>query len=131
MGALLGVGPAHREAVDLDKAAGLQAAHRPPHGGTLRIARRFDVVDDARETGDGEGETTLALEDDEVLSSAPAPSGGNDAPGPRVAVSLRVRLRDAVYLAAAQSFAREVRVLPRAASDRRRGSAGLRVGSGL
>jgi pilus assembly protein CpaB len=36
-----------------------------------------------------------------------------------------------VYLAAAQSFARELRVLPRAAGDRRRGSQGLQVGGRL
>jgi pilus assembly protein CpaB len=91
---------------------------------------RVDVLV-TRETGAGAGETTLALEDAEVLSAAPAPAQNGGAPGPRVAVSLRVRLRDAVYLAAAQAFARELRVLPRAAGDRRRGAAGLRVGSGL
>jgi pilus assembly protein CpaB len=48
-----------------------------------------------------------------------------------VAVSLRVTLRQAVYLAAAQSFARELRVLPRASGDRRRQAGGLRVGAGL
>jgi pilus assembly protein CpaB len=42
-----------------------------------------------------------------------------------------VTVRQAVYLAAAQSFAREIRVLPRGATDRRRGDQGLRVGSGL
>ncbi|MFF5860345.1 hypothetical protein ACFY8B_32805 [Streptomyces sp. NPDC012751] len=42
--------------MDLDRAAGLQAAHRPPHGGTLGIARRFGAVDDAREPGDGGGQ---------------------------------------------------------------------------
>jgi pilus assembly protein CpaB len=41
-----------------------------------------------------------------------------------------VSVRDAVYLAAAQSFAREVRLLPRAAGDRRR-SGQLSVGPGL
>ena len=40
--------------------------------------------------------------------------------GKRVAATLRVSVRDAVYLAAAQSFAREVRLLPRAAGDRER-----------
>ena len=45
--------------------------------------------------------------------------------------SLRVTLRQAVYLAAAQSFARELRLLPRAAGDRRRGEEGLSVGNGL
>ncbi len=34
-----------------------------------------------------------------------------------MAASLRVTLRQAVYLAAAQSFARELRLLPRAAGD--------------
>jgi pilus assembly protein CpaB len=48
-----------------------------------------------------------------------------------VAVSLRVTLRQAVYLAAAQSFARELRVLPRAAADRRHGAAGTSVGANL
>ena len=91
---------------------------------------RVDVLV-TRETGDGSGETTLALEDAEVLSSAPAAADRSSEPGPRVAVSLRVRLREAVYLAAAQSFAHELRVLPRAAGDRRRGAEGLRVGSGL
>jgi pilus assembly protein CpaB len=48
-----------------------------------------------------------------------------------VVVELRVSVRQAVYLTAAQSFARELRVLPRAAHDRRRGAQGLRVGAGL
>jgi len=77
------------------------------------------------------GSTTLALEDVEVLSAAPAAGAAGDAGTRRVAVSLRVTLRQAVYLAAAQSFARELRVLPRAAGDRRRGAAGMRVSGGL
>jgi pilus assembly protein CpaB len=48
-----------------------------------------------------------------------------------VALELRVSVRQAVYLAAAQSFAREIRVLPRADGDDRRGAAGLSVGEGL
>jgi pilus assembly protein CpaB len=76
------------------------------------------------------GATRLALEDVEVLSASPA--GDDSESGARkVAVSLRVTVRLAVYLAAAQSFAREIRVLPRGATDRRRGDQGLRVGSGL
>jgi len=43
-----------------------------------------------------------------------------------VAASLRVTLRQAVYLAAVQDFARELRLLPRAAGDRGRGAAGMR-----
>jgi pilus assembly protein CpaB len=50
---------------------------------------------------------------------------------PRVAVSLLVTVRQAVYLAAAQAFARELRVLPRAPGDRRHGVAGITVGSRL
>jgi pilus assembly protein CpaB len=88
-----------------------------------------------RDTADGRGATTLALEDAEVLAAAPAqdPGGRGDGGdgGPRVALSLRVTLRQAVYLAAAQSFARELRVLPRAGGDRRRGAEGLRVDAGL
>ena len=48
----------------------------------------------------------------------------------RVAATLRVSVRDAVYLAAAQSFAREVRLLPRAAGDRGR-AGGVAVGPEL
>jgi pilus assembly protein CpaB len=65
-----------------------------------------------------------------VLAASPA--GDDSQSGARqVAVSLRVTVRQAVYLAAAQSFAREIRVLPRGATDRRRGDQGLQVGSGL
>jgi pilus assembly protein CpaB len=85
-------------------------------------------------TRDGEGgspaATELALEDVEVLAARRAPDGPREDGAQRVAASLRVSVRDAVYLAAAQSFAREVRLLPRAAGDRRR-SGQLSVGSGL
>jgi pilus assembly protein CpaB len=67
------------------------------------------------------GRTVLALQDAEVLAAgpAPAPAAGDDqAAGARVLVSLRVSVRAAVYLAAAQSFARELRVLARAPGDR-------------
>jgi pilus assembly protein CpaB len=91
---------------------------------------RVDVLV-TRETADGAGSTVLALEDAEVLAAAPAPDAEGASGGSRVAVSLRTSLRQAVYLAAAQDFARDVRVLPRAPGDRRRGSTGMRVGSGL
>jgi len=110
-----------------ERVAELVAMGSPAH---VVRGSRVDVLV-TRDTADQEGETTLALEDAEVLSAAPAPAARGDDPGPRVALSLRVRLREAVYLAAAQSFARELRVLPRAEGDRRRGAAGLRVGSGL
>jgi pilus assembly protein CpaB len=63
------------------------------------------------------GGTDLALQDVEVLAAVPAQV---DSGAPRVAASLRVTLRQAVYLAAAQSFARELRLLPRAPGDHRR-----------
>jgi len=97
---------------------------------------RVDVLV-SREEGDGEpGATTLALEDVEVLAASPVESGAGDGPptaggAPRVTASLRVTLRQAVYLAAAQSFARELRLLPRAAGDRRRGEQGLAVDAAL
>jgi pilus assembly protein CpaB len=84
-----------------------------------------------RERGDGSGATTLALEDAEVLAAAPVQGGDTPDAGPRVAVSLRVTLRQAVYLAAAQSFARELRLLPRAAGDRGHALAGTTVGADL
>jgi len=88
----------------------------------------------SQEAGDGStGKTVLALEDVEVLAATPAAgeSTGDDPSRPRVAASLRVDLRQAVYLAAAQAFARELRLLPRAAGDRGEGAQGLEVGSDL
>ena len=98
---------------------------------------RVDVLITREESGGGPGRTTLALEDVEVLAAEPAAAGetagagGGEAPGARVAASLRVTPRQAVFLAAAQSFAREVRLLPRAAGDHRRGLTGTEVGAEL
>lgn len=84
-----------------------------------------------REGADGGGGTTLALEDAEVLAaSAAAADEDAHASGPRVALSLRVSLKQAVALAAAQNFAKELRVLVRADGDHRRGAAGLTVRDG-
>ncbi|MGI8592829.1 MAG: Flp pilus assembly protein CpaB [Solirubrobacteraceae bacterium] len=105
-------------------------------GELVEPGTRVDVLV-SREEGDGQaGATTLALEDVEVLAASPVEPGAGDAPAtaggaPRVAASLRVTLRQAVYLAAAQSFARELRLLPRAAGDRRRGDQGLAVDAAL
>jgi pilus assembly protein CpaB len=69
-----------------------------------------------RDRGSGAGgATTLALEDVEVLAARAAP--GRDDAGPQVAATLRVTVRQAVYLAAAGAFARETRLLPRAPGD--------------
>jgi pilus assembly protein CpaB len=96
----------------------------------VRPGGRVDVLV-TRERGDGGGSTSVALEDAEVLAARPASEAEQGEGGPRVAVSLRVTVRQAVFLAAAQSFARELRLLPRAAGDRRHGLAGTTVRSDL
>jgi pilus assembly protein CpaB len=96
----------------------------------VQAGGRVDVLV-TRDRGDGGGSTSVALEDAEVLAARPAAEAEAGDGGARVAVSLRVTVRQAVYLAAAQSFARELRVLPRAAGDRRHGLAGTTVGSDL
>lgn len=83
-----------------------------------------------RAGADGSGRTSLALEDVEVLASRRASERSDDG-AERVAASLRVTVRQAVYLGAAQSFAREIRLLPRAAGDDRRSARGISVGSSL
>jgi len=92
---------------------------------------RVDVLVTPEPRGDGRGEAVLALEDIEVIEAtqlaADDTTAAKGAPGPRVAASLRVTLRQAVYLAAVQDFARELRLLPRATADRGRGRAGLRM----
>lgn len=98
---------------------------------------RVDVLVTPEPRSGADGEALLALEDVEVLRAAPAAAGdaaaggssGRPAPGARVAVSLQVTLRQAIYLAAAQDFARELRLLPRSGGDREHGHAGLRVGA--
>jgi pilus assembly protein CpaB len=67
--------------------------------------------------------TSLALEDVEVLAARAA--AGRDGAAPQVAATLRVTVRQAVYLAAAATFAREIRLLPRAPGDH--GSSGTTV----
>lgn len=94
---------------------------------------RVDVLV-TRDGVDGRpGSTELALEDVEVLDAAPvaeaeiAASDNGGQAGEQVAATLRVTVRQAVFLTAAQSFARELRLLPRAGADRRRGRRGLAI----
>jgi pilus assembly protein CpaB len=77
----------------------------------LAPGARVDVLVTREDTG-----TRLALQDVEVLAARTAQDGTG---AERVAATLRVTLRQAVYLTAAQSFAREIRLLPRAAGDTR------------
>jgi pilus assembly protein CpaB len=86
---------------------------------------RVDVVV-STERGDGAGRTLLALESVELLdlrpggdgSQTPSPDGHAARPAATAVATLRVTLRQAVYLTAAQNFAREVRLLARPAGDR-------------
>jgi pilus assembly protein CpaB len=86
---------------------------------------RVDVLV-STEPREGPGRSFLALEDVEVLDlsagapDAPAPETEGNAPAATATATLRVTLRQAVYLTAAQNFAREVRLLPRPANDRSR-----------
>jgi pilus assembly protein CpaB len=85
------------------------------------------------ERGEGDGRTYLALEAVELLSARPggesAPSGEGAGSAQTTLATLRVTLRQAVFLAAAQSFAREIRLLARAPNERRR-SGPLAIDSG-
>ena len=87
---------------------------------------RVDVVVSTEEP-EGAGRSFVALEDVELLDLRAGGDGSattaDDAHGPAsvsAVATLRVTARQAVYLAAAQNFAREVRLLPRPAGDRRR-----------
>jgi len=95
--------------------------------GAAGPGRRVDVLvsTDARE---GPGRSFLALQDVELLDLRAAGieaagEGAEERDGPPAAgalATLRVTLRQAVYLTAAQNFAREVRLLPRPVGDARR-----------
>jgi pilus assembly protein CpaB len=100
-------------------------------GGALAGAApgaRVDVIL-STERSDGAGRTFVALEDVELLGlregSGTAGLGGEAEGGAPVATALatlRVTLRQAVYLTAAQNFGREVRLLVRPPGDRGRSS---------
>jgi pilus assembly protein CpaB len=111
---------------------GERAAEVLAHGDPRAVVpgARVDVLVTRQGDGGRAGTTTLALEDVEVLAAHAAPadaSADGAAAGARVVADLRVRVRDAVYLAAAQAFASDVRLLVRAAGDRGGGDAGLAV----
>ncbi|CAB4950342.1 unannotated protein [freshwater metagenome] len=96
----------------------------------VRPGGRVDLLV-TRGTDGADGTTRLALEDAEVVSTGEAPSENGDAGGGRIAVALRVTVKQAVYLAAAQNFASELRVLPRGPDDDARGAAGITARSSL
>jgi len=85
----------------------------------------------------GPGRSFLALEDVEVLDlaagaqDAPPAEAGEDDVAASATATLRVTLRQAVYLTAAQNFAREVRLLSRPAGDRSRAGRAAVTAGGL
>jgi pilus assembly protein CpaB len=113
-----------QRAIEIPVAGGQALADAAP--GT-----RVDVLV-TTETRSGAGRTFLALQDVELLGvRAAGDSRTQDGAAARATAlaTLRVNLRQAVYLTAAQSFAREVRLLVRAPGDRRSAPA-LEVDSG-
>jgi pilus assembly protein CpaB len=102
-------------------------------GGTavaaLQPGSRVDVLV-STETGAAGGRTTMALAGAELVrveagppASAYEAGEGADpsaAAGPTVLATLRVSLEQAIYLTAADNFAREIRLLPRPQGDHSR-----------
>jgi pilus assembly protein CpaB len=100
----------------------------------LVVGARVDVLV-STESGPGGGRTLMALAGVELLGLAPSVGGpAGDAAataepassGPPALATLRVSVRQAVYLTAADNFAREVRLLARPPGDR--SAAGAAVG---
>lgn len=115
-----------------DVGPGERVAEVVAHGDPRAVVAgaRVDVLVTRQGEAGRVGTTVLALEDVEVLEAraVPADAGGDAASaGARVVADLRVRVRDAVYLAAAQAFASDLRLLVRAPSDRAAGETGLTV----
>lgn len=73
---------------------------------------RVDVLVTTGAHGDVHGRTYLAIQNVQLLAVKP----GADAD--HLTATLRVNVRQAVYLTAAQNFAQEVRLLPRPSGDR-------------
>ncbi len=87
----------------------------------LAVGSRVDVLV-STESGAGGGRTLMALAGAELLgldagSTVAGPADGADATGPTALATLRVSLRQAVYLTAADNFAREIRLLARPPGD--------------
>jgi pilus assembly protein CpaB len=100
------------------RAAEIVAAAAP---GAVAAGARVDVLVTRERRSGGGGDTELALQDVEVLAARPAPASGQEADGTsRIAATLRVSLRQAVFLASADAFARDIRLLVRAPGDTRR-----------
>ena len=99
-------------------------------GQAVVAGARVDVLVTTERHDSNRGATRVALEDVEVLAARPATPDAEDDQRAKVNATLRVTAAQAVYLAAAQSFARDVRLLVRAPGDRRKVGA-LVVDDGL
>jgi pilus assembly protein CpaB len=110
----------------------------------LAAGSRVDVLV-STESGAGGGRTLMALAGAELLRLGPGAGGegygdpgagaedaggaeGGGLSGPTALATLRVSLRQAVYLTAADNFAREIRLLARPSGDR--SAAGAAVSQG-
>jgi pilus assembly protein CpaB len=87
----------------------------------LAAGSRVDVLV-STESGAGGGRTLVTLAGAELLRIEPgvpdaAPPDGTATGGPTALATLRVTLRQAVYLTAADNFAREIRLLTRPPGD--------------
>jgi pilus assembly protein CpaB len=98
--------------------------------GDLVPGARVDVLV-STETGSAGGRTVMALAGAELLRIGETPSagysdpdaGGSAVSGPTALATLRVSLRQAIYLTAADNFAREIRLLHRPPGDPSRAGA--------
>jgi pilus assembly protein CpaB len=97
----------------------------------LAPGTRVDVVVSTEPgEGGGAGRTHVALVDVQLLALRGDPAGGaygaagdEASPVPGALATLRVTLRQAVYLTAADNFGREIRLLARPPGDRTRAAA--------
>jgi pilus assembly protein CpaB len=85
----------------------------------LRPNTHVDVLI-TTDRGGGSPRTYLALQDAELLGFSPASRDAGDTEAAKATATLRVSLRQAVLLTAAQNFARELRLVPRPSGDRSR-----------
>jgi pilus assembly protein CpaB len=102
-------------------------------GGDLTSGLRVDVLV-STETGAGAGRTVMALAGAELLRLGQTggpyadPEAASASTGPTALATLRVSVREAIYLTAADNFAREIRLLPRPPGDRSRAGAAVSQG---
>jgi pilus assembly protein CpaB len=98
----------------------------------LAAGARVDVLV-STESAAGGGRTLMALAGAELLrleagASEATPPDGSGTAAPTALATLRVTLRQAVYLTAADNFAREIRLVARPAGDHSRAGAAVTQG---